>query len=176
MARVCIATLPSDALLANYTQSGAYTDCYSTTLDAEVSFGHYVHAFYTTPLFKVERMLLGLFARRPSTDREAQALANGNVATFSAWSVEARERNQLLLRDMTGRTRSWLMIEPQPGPGANQTRLYFGSAVLPRSINTDGKPSFGIAFNALFGFHRLYSRALLSSAGSRLVIANAGDL
>jgi hypothetical protein len=77
-----------------------------------VTQARYVEAFYTTPLFKVERLLLAWFAARPSTDAEAQRLAAGEIATFAAWSVEAREADQLLLCDFKGRTRSWLMSTP----------------------------------------------------------------
>ena len=48
------------------------------------------------------------------------------------------------------------------------TRLYFGSAVVPELDAKTGQSSYGFGFHALLGFHRLYSRALLRSAVSRL--------
>ena len=164
MARITACELPSGALLARYRANGAYTDCYTTTVQHRVAHARYVEAFYTTPLFKVERLLLTWFAGRPSTDAEAQRLAAGETSTFAAWSVEAREDNQLLLCDFTGRTRSWLMSAPEPTAPSSATTLFFGSAVVPRTPHGP----MGSGFRALLGFHHLYSRALLRSAVSRL--------
>jgi hypothetical protein len=52
---------------------------------------------------------------------------------------------------------------------SSTTRLYFGSAVVPKVDRASGRASFGIAFHMLSGFHRIYSRALLRSARSRLL-------
>jgi hypothetical protein len=157
--RAC--ALPDDALLARYAGTGAYTDCYATDLARPVAQADYVEAFYVGRLFRLERWLLARFLHRPSTDAEAKALATGARDTFAAWHVEDRRADQLLLCDLAGRTRSWLMVAPH-GAG---TRLYFGSAVVPRAGRTGG---LGFAFHALAGFHTLYSRALLSAARSRL--------
>src|SRR5690606_27974393 len=100
-----------------------------------VSQAAYVHAFYTTPLFRAERLVLQWLASRPSTDLQARQLASGATEDFAAWCVEARTERQLLLRDVTGRTRSWLMAAPRggndDGDGRGGTRLYFGSAIVP---------------------------------------------
>jgi hypothetical protein len=98
--------------------------------------------------------------RRPSTDEDARRLARDQAETFAAWSVEARAPDQLLLTDFQGNTRSWLMCEPQ-GTG---TRLYFGSAVVPTARGA----KLGLVYRALLGLHKLYSRALLRAAASRL--------
>jgi hypothetical protein len=45
--------------------------------------------------------------------------------------------------------------------------LYFGSAVVPLRRKS-GEPALGFTFSALLGFHKLYSRVLLSTARSRL--------
>src|SRR4051812_28810807 len=95
-------------------------------LDAE-----FVEAFYTTAVFKLERLLLRVFAARPSTDGQAGKLARGELSSFAAWSVEGRAPDQLLLSDFSGRTRSWLMVSASDEPGLACTRLYFGSAVVP---------------------------------------------
>jgi hypothetical protein len=130
-----------------------------------VSCAEYVEAFYTTSVFKLERAILGTVVSRPSTDAEARQLANGERATFAAWTEEARSPDQLLLADFSGRTRSWLMVVPSAAGG---TLLYFGSAVVPMRNRASGRASLGPLFGTLLGFHKLYSRALLLSARSRL--------
>jgi hypothetical protein len=156
--------LPPDALLQRYRSAGAYTDCYAADLACVVSHADYVQAFYTSAVFKLERLVLRVLAARPSTDAQAQSLARGEADAFAAWSVEARAPNQLLLCDFTRRTRSWLMLAPQPGG----TRLYFGSAVVPVRDPRTGEPRMGSGFSVLLGFHKLYSRVLLSAARARL--------
>ena len=161
-------SLPGDALLNAYRTSGAYTDCYATDIDGSVSHQQFVTAFYTTPLFKLERVILKWAVSRPSTDTDAQQLAAGAVDTFAAWHVEKRSENQLLMCDLHGRTRSWLMVAPLKTDRGPATRLYFGSAVVPvKSASTD-TPTLGFGFRALLGFHKMYSKALLSAARSRL--------
>lgn len=162
--------LPQTALLRRYKDGCAYADCYVTEVAGAYSQAAFVEAFYTTALFKVERVILRWLAARPSTDVEAKQLAEGRIAAFAAWRVEGRHPDQVLLADFTGRTRSWLMVAPVPGAGADvRTRLYFGSAVVPRRHATSGRPSMGISFHALLGFHRLYSRLLLRAARSRML-------
>jgi hypothetical protein len=165
MPSVLSAPLPPHALLATYRESGAYTDGYVTTLDRPVALASYIDAFYTTPLFKLERLILAAFAGRPSTDLQARQLAIGQLDTFAAWRVEARQADQILLADLSGRTRSWLMVAPSEGGG---TQLYFGSAVVPVADPASGQRRMGLAFRALLGFHTLYSRALLFSARRKL--------
>jgi len=152
--------LPRHALSAVYTRDGGYADCYVTEVPAVVSHAQYVEAFYTTWLFKLERWILKAISR-PSTDEQARQLAAGTLERFAAWSVEQRAENQLLMCDFLGRTRSWLMVEALPQGG---TRLYFGSAVVPRR---DGR--LGSNFSLLLGFHKLYSRLLLGAARRRLL-------
>jgi len=162
--------LPDHALLARYAGNGGYTDCYATDLPGAYSHAEFVAAFYTTWLFKLERAILEWLVARPSTDDEAAELARGGRQAFAAWTVEAIAPNQLLLRDFLGNTRSWLMVEPRHDGGV--TRLYFGSAIVPRATR-DGRPRLGFSFRALLGFHRRYSRALLAAARARLTTAGA---
>jgi hypothetical protein len=159
--------LPGHALLGKYANGNAYTDCYITEIPASVSHAAYVEAFYTTAVFKLERLLLAWFVSRPSSDAQARRLAAGELNSFAAWDVEARSVNQLLMCDFQGRTRSWLMVAPVQSGGSTSTRLYFGSAVVP-SVNKAGDAGLGFAFRALLGFHKVYSRVLLSAASSRL--------
>lgn len=161
--------LPTNALLSVYARmEGCYTDCYSAELAMDIDLPDYIDAFYTTPLFKLERLILKLTVARPSTDDEALLLARARIDQFAAWRVEDRTGEQLLMCDMSGRTRSWLMVDTVVSSTRPTTRLYFGSAVVPVVSTRSGNKTLGYGFSALLGFHKLYSRALLSAAKSRL--------
>lgn len=160
--------IPNGALLNNYLRKGTYTDCYVTDIRGPVSHAQYVTAFYTTRIFKLERLILKLAVSKPSSDTQVTQLANGSIDTFAAWHVEARGVNQLLLCDFVHRTRSWLMTDQVTGTGSPCTRLYFGSAVVPVENPETGEFTPGMAYQALLGFHRLYSRILLRAAKVRL--------
>ena len=120
-------SLPEKALLARYSGDQGYTDCYCADVGRFVTHAQYVEAFYTGTVFKLERLLLGWLASRPSTDAQAKALGAGALDTFSAWRVEGRTADQLLMCDFSRHTRSWLMTMPLD----HGTRLFFGSAVVP---------------------------------------------
>ena len=169
MATIAPCDAPPGSLLTRYRDQGAYTDCYRTQLPWRVSHAQFVEAFYTTGVFRIERRLLTTFGFRPSTDIDARRLALGEADAYSAWTVEARAGNQLLLCDHAARTRSWLMVEAQGDDGAGPTQLYFGSAVVPVLDARSGRKAMGPFFAALLGFHKLYSRVLLNAARSRLV-------
>jgi len=162
--RIQACALPPHALLQRYANDG-YADCYAVEVDGLVSQSQYVTAFYSTRLFGLERWLLAALLKRASTDEELRAMAEGTLDQFAAWSVEAREADQLLLCDMHARTRSWLMSE---SAGTDSTRLYFGSAVVPHFDKRTGRRRMGFLFHALLGFHKMYSRALLRAACRRL--------
>jgi hypothetical protein len=168
MATIRACPLPSDALLNRYRASGAYADCYVTEVAGRISHAEFVEAFYTTVVFKLERWLLRVFASRPSTDAQAGQLARGELGSFAAWSVEGRAPDQLLLCDVSGRTRSWLMVKPSVNPDSTSTWLYFGSAVVPVRNPKTGRIGLGPVIRALLGFHKLYSRILLQAAKHRL--------
>ncbi len=153
--------------MGEYRQSG-YADCFCVDIATMVSQEEFVKAFYTTPLFKVERLILKWAVSRPSTDDQATKLAAGTADAFAAWRVEKRNDSQLLLCDFTGRTRSWLMASSRVGQSGFGTRLYFGSAVVPVKNPRTGQTSMGPGFSALLGFHKIYSRLLLQAAKSRL--------
>ena len=131
-----------------------------------VSHADYVEAFYTTWLFKLERLVLLLVAK-PSTDAHARQLARGERTTFAAWSVEARAPDQLLVCDYQGKTRSWLMVEPGLEQGTAITRLYFGTGIVPVTDTKSGGRGLSLFFRALLPFHKLYARALLRAAHVR---------
>jgi hypothetical protein len=168
MSSIQACALPEHSLLAKYARGGAYTDCYAAEVAGTVPHAQYVEAFYTGALFKLERALLAWFASSPSTDAQAKELASGGLGAFAAWRVEERSANQLLMCDLSGRTRSWLMVAPAGSGSSASTLLYFGSAVVPVVHKKSGQARLGLTFKALLGFHKLYSRALLSAARSRL--------
>lgn len=160
--RVAEAALPPGVLLGRY-GGGGYADCFVATVPGHVTQAAYVEAFYTTALFKLERLVLAALLARPSTDLGARRLAIGETAKFAAWTVEAREVDQILLCDFLGSSRSWLMsVADAASPGT--TTLYFGTALVPRKDAT----GLGAGFRALVPFHRLYAPALLRAAVRRL--------
>lgn len=161
--------LPENALLARYRDEGAYVDCFSTDVDGAWSHAEYVEAFYTTPLFKLERWLLAWIAKCPSTDEQARSMARGELSVFSGWTIEARDAKQVLLCDVRGHTRSWLMT----CECARGTRLYFGSAVVVMHETRSGAKQLGGSYRVLLGVHKLYSRMLLGAAARRLTQSRA---
>lgn len=162
MSRVRASHFPDEALLLEYLRAGAYTDCYTTRLPRRITHAQFVEAFYTTWLFRIERWILATLVARRSTDEDVRSLARGDSAEFSAWDVEARAVDQLLLCDFRKSTRSWLMVARSADTAS--TRLYFGSAVMRAARNRHGQARLGGGFRLLLGFHKLYSRALLTLA------------
>lgn len=163
--RSCV--LPAEAFLQRYNHSNGYADCFVVKASGLISLSQYVEAFYTTGLFKTERAVLSL-AGRSSSDIQANQVAKGVGSTFAAWSVEDRAEDQLLMCDVTARTRSWFMVSPVPDEVSDRTLLYFGSAITPVSKGTTGRVTIGPVFKAFTGFHILYSRALLAAAKKRV--------
>ena len=157
--------VPANTMLDKYLMNGAYTDCYMTEISGQVHFPEFIFSFYTTALFKLERLILKLSVSRPSTDVQARQLADKEINKFAAWHVENRSANEILMCDFLGRTRSWFKIIPV---GETRTQLYFGSAISSRQNPKTGKLSLGFGFKALLGFHQIYSMLLLHSAKSRL--------
>jgi len=80
-------SIPDGALLNNYLGAGTYTDCSVTDIHGSVSHAQYVMAFYTTPVFKLERLILKIAVLRPSTDAQAEQLAAGSIDVFSSWRM-----------------------------------------------------------------------------------------
>ena len=164
--------LPETTLLAQLRATGSYADCFSLSIPRVVTQAAFVEAFYTTALFKSERLLLSILAGKSSTDRQALELACGTRNSFAVWSVTQRTEKELLLTDQTGRTSSWLMASPEAFNGRPSTRLFFGSAIKPKRNPSPGEePQFSRLFHALLGLHKLYSQKLLEAAATR--VANA---
>lgn len=162
--------LPDKSLLKRYANGLAYTDCYCVEIPRKITLPQYVNAFYTTPIFKLERVILKWALSKPSSDDQARQLAHAETNRFAAWHMEERGENQLLMSDFQGRTRSWFMVSfINTGPTI-RTQLCFGSAVI--KANKKANPvnmNPGLAFRVLMVFHKLYSKVLLSSARLRLI-------
>jgi hypothetical protein len=144
--------VPADTMLEKYLKEGAYTNCYATQISGQVSFSTFIVAFYTTPLFKLERLILKLTVSKPSTDLQARQLADRTGQEFAAWHVESRGENEILMCDFRRRTRSWLMTVPVNTMDVAQTRLYFGSAIVPTKNSKTGDLSIGFGFKHYWDF------------------------
>jgi hypothetical protein len=125
-----------------------------------VTLESYINAFFNTWLFRIERMILNTAAKKPASDEDIARLAQGTSNTMSAWQVERRDADQILLEVPQTPIRTWLM---RSGEG-EKTQLYFGSAILPDAVDRNGNAKMPFLFHALLGFHKLYARALLFSA------------
>ena len=169
MFSVTACPIPRAALLERYGQESSsdghgYTDCFATEVRGSIPLPSFVLAFYTTWLFRLERVVLQYLVGKPSTDRDVRRLADGVAESFAAWYVEDRSADELLMCDFRGRTRSWFKVTAVDGRAA--TLLQFGSAIVPREDSRHA--SIGWGYRALFGLHRLYSRLLLGAARRRL--------
>lgn len=159
--------VPDDALLKTYQGGtrpelwGAYGDCFEVSVDRAVSLADYVFAFYTSPVFRIERMILRVLLMAPSTDGQAHAVAHGAGASFAVWYVGKRTATQLLMCDRYERTRSWFRAVPLDG---GRTLLQFGSAVAATSAGRTVARSTSRGSGLLLRFHVLYSQMLLHSA------------
>jgi hypothetical protein len=160
--------VPANSFLARYAVDGNYTDCYSTIIASEVSLAEFATAFYTTRLFKLERTILKWAVSKPSTDLEARRVADGLLDTFAAWTVEQRNSSEILMCDFRSRTRSWLKVELRQVAGETESQLFFGSAMVQRRASRPDKFPGRLAYNALIGFHKMYSRLLLRAAKDNL--------
>src|SRR5258708_23277642 len=135
--------VPDDALLRTFhggthpERWGRYADCFAVGVDRNVSLAEFVFAFYTSPLFRIERGLLRLLINTPSSRSDARAVADGTTDKFAAWYVGQRTSTQLLMCDRYERTRSWFRVAPKSGGG---THLQFGSAGGGRRPRPSRKP------------------------------------
>jgi hypothetical protein len=159
IARAC--AVPRDALLCAYVdRAGTYTDCFEVMLPGEAGLHDFIEAFYTTWLFRLERAVLSIALRRRVRDHEVTALANAQADSFAVWTVEGREPTQILLRDLSGGTRSYLAVAGKQG---GVTRLLFGSAVVGRAGQ-----DFPVWLRATMPLHRFYAKCLLRLAERKL--------
>jgi hypothetical protein len=142
-------------LLAKHTPD-KYSDCFTITVPSRISLQQYVQAFFTCPVFRVERMLLPV----ATSDSEAEAISRGTSGRFGVWSVLERTDDELLATwsvdgySMHGAT--WFRVIEVPG---DATRLEFGSSVT---------PSEGLWLLPMMWFHVWYSRVLLRCTANNL--------
>jgi hypothetical protein len=159
--------LPEDSLLRTH-RGGVRPeswrgqgDCFGLAVDRVVSLEEFVFAFYTSPIFRIERLILALLAGAPSTDIQARRLADGAGGSFAVWRAGARTATQLLMCDRYERTRSWFRVVPLSD---GKTLLQFGSAVASRSGDHPARGLRGGFFRLLLKFHVVYSQLLLHAA------------
>jgi hypothetical protein len=165
---------PTDALLVTHRgrhpeRWGGYHDCFRICVSGRVTLQQFVVAFYTSPLFRLERALLRMFLAVPSSDADAYALAGGTRDTFATWYLGARTPTELLMCDRYERTRSWFRVGPA---GDGGTELCFGSAAAGRR-RANGSFMMSPSSRALLGFHVLYSQLLLQAAARSLAAPGA---
>lgn len=174
MSSVAREAVPEDSLLKTFRGGvrperwGGYADCFAVTIDRTVTLPEFVYAFYTSPAFRAERLLLRVFIGAASRPSDADAVARGSATQFAAWYVGERTATQLLMCDRYERTRSWFCVAALAG---NRTRLQFGSAVAARGGGSGPEPR-GKGFRLMLRFHVLYSQVLLHAAKARLLRGN----
>jgi hypothetical protein len=158
--------VPADALLKTYRKGlqperwERYSDCFTIIVNREVNLSDFVFAFYTSTIFRIERLVLRALVGTPSSRSDARAVADGTAVRFAVWYVGAHTATQLLMCDRFERTRSWFRVEPLQG---GRTRLQFGSAVASGDVDANGAAADG-RFSALLRFHIFYSQVLLHAA------------
>lgn len=155
--------LPKATLIANQAELGFFTDCFCTEIFGQFELSDYITAFYTSPIFRIERFLLRLAPKGRSTDQDVAALAAGQAKQLAIWTEEFRRSDEVLMN--AGKTKSWLHLKSTD----QGSTLYFGTVVLPeKPKNADESPRMGKGFELFMGLHRLYSRVLLRSAARNL--------
>jgi hypothetical protein len=150
--------VPHHALHKHYQDAGGYADCFAARLSAPATLADLIKAFYTCPVFKMERVILRILLSKKSSDEQARALAKGTRTHFCAWDVEARTETQILIRDYQGMTLSWFMVEP-----SDPETIYFGTAIVAAKGARPDTPKIPLLFSSTLWFHKTYSRALLWS-------------
>ncbi len=158
-------SVPEGAFISQYsTTHGGYSDCYYVDIQKDVALSDYILAFFNTPIFRMERLILNLVPSGRSNEQCVLGLASGTGDKMACWKTEKRDENQLLLAVGDGPIRTWLMVQGKQSSETTPTkttRLYFGSAVLPTSMTKDGHPKLAIVFKLFSGLHIFYSRLLL---------------
>lgn len=157
MTKVRLVQPPATSFLVQQAGPGDHLDCFQVTLERPVDLPAFLFAFYTSPLFRMERFVLSAKLRRWIGVAEAQALAGG-AKDYAIWQVLDRDPGQILLGDTLWGTRSWLSVVPD-GDG---TVLRFGSRVPAKN---------GVLHplaRASLPLHVIYARGLLRSAARRL--------
>ncbi|MEO0665459.1 MAG: hypothetical protein AAFY97_06945 [Pseudomonadota bacterium] len=143
--------IPDGSLIARYKGQGNHVDAYVASTARYVDLPTYIAAFFSTSVFRAERLLLSISGKQSSDDQVAD-LAAGRGEHIAAWKVEERSANELLLEATGTPIRTWLAVEP------DGTALWFGSVVLAK------KGRIPLLARVMMPGHALYSRILLSAA------------
>ena len=161
MLSVNVVEPPVNSALNHYVlQPTCYTDCYFVDVPAKIVLSEFIAAFFNTPLFRLERLMLASVASKPTSAKDVTNIAEGKSDVFAVWSGECRDEYQLLMSVADGPIRSWWMVSPK-NDNQEYSRLYFGSVYLPKSVSSVGEPKMGAIFHIFLSFHKLYSRTLL---------------
>ncbi|WP_147127034.1 hypothetical protein [Shimia ponticola] len=145
--------VPKDALLSRYIGRG-HVDAFETDIGKEAPLQDCIGAFFGSWVFRIERRILAVAMKAPSSSADVASLARGEAKTIAVWHVIDRTENQLLMRVPDTPVRTWLAV--------SGTRLWFGSALV---SETDRLP---VTYRASLPFHALYSRLLLAAAMRKL--------
>ncbi|MCK0129491.1 hypothetical protein [Erythrobacter sp. F6033] len=143
--------VPAGSLIARFGVESDYRDCFAREVSGAVSLSEFIERFYCSAAFRPERLALGLIGRGAS-NADAMRLASGEAKSFAAWNVVERSSSEILLRDFSGATASWLSVQPT---GEGSTRLFFGSWLA--------KPDRPL-IKATIPIHVWYSKVLLAGA------------
>ena len=163
MVQIAQKDVPSGSLIAQFgADPDYYADAFTARARPGIDLREFLAVFYRTLPIRAERQVLRL-AGHGSNDEDVTRLTNDDADRFAMWSVESRRADEILLSDLSGRTKSWLKVEPVEGA----TQLWFGSILVPFQQKNGGFGIGGLA-TALIGPHRFYSRVLLRSAAKRL--------
>ncbi|ORX96183.1 hypothetical protein K493DRAFT_407314 [Basidiobolus meristosporus CBS 931.73] len=151
--------------------------------DRDALLNSYARAFYTSPVFKLERLLLGWFKSStqtpPETDKDilAKKFQVGDVVAVETYTVVKRDSNQVefkfsLQKDVIDGT-SWLAVqEPETEDGAYT--FWFGTAIYPAAEELAEFESRFKSDNFEARFHKLYSRVLIDMAVKKLASITSG--
>lgn len=172
MNRVVEQGVPEGSLLQQCAnRPGTYADAFFADVKGAPSLQDYIEAIFDSPVFRMERIVLAITVLKPAFRKDVEALAMGEGDRLAGWKTEQRTSNELLMAVENGQVRTWLKVEAMP---AGVSRVWFGSAVVPKH-RTDGKQEgLGLAFRLMLRVHKFYSRVLLRSATRRLW-AHAGS-
>lgn len=156
--------VPEGSFLKAYEgREGCETDCFQADVPGHPDIDRFVHIFFDTWVFRIERRLLALLGEDYATSEDVAALAGRSSDTLAAWTVQDRSADEIILAFKRPRGRTWLQATQLDG-SLGSTRLRFGSALLP-NIDSEGQTA-SISWGLKIGLplHRLYARLLLAAA------------
>ncbi len=155
------ADIPAAALVNSYSgKPETRVDSYEIDVPNRVSLEAFIGSFYRGRLFRIERWIIQTLTGHASSDAQIEALLCGKAEKFSAWTLEVRRRDQMIMCDYQSRTCSWFMVEPRNGG----TCLRFGSVIKPTDYAGRSEWLSKPVIVLLLPLHGLYSRLLLSQA------------